>query len=97
MPKISKVYQVSDEEFKQIVKNADSYSDCLRALNLGTSGGSSTDILKKRIQELSCDINHFGTKAKEKAPNIKYELDEILIENSNHMIISRLKELLVKE
>jgi hypothetical protein len=45
----SKVYQVSDEEFRTIVKNSFSYSDCLRALGLGTNGGSSTDILKRRI------------------------------------------------
>ena len=56
----SKVYSVSDEEFVQIVKNSFSYSDCLRALGLGTNGGSSTDTLKKRIKELKCDISHFG-------------------------------------
>ena len=39
----SKVYQVSDEEFKNIIKNSFSYSDCLRALGLGTSGGSSKE------------------------------------------------------
>ena len=92
-----KFYLVSDEEFKQIVQNADSYSDCLRALGLGTSGGSSTDTLKRRINELSCDISHFGTKAKKCAPNVKYELDEILVENSSYANISRLKERLIKE
>ena len=46
---ISKVYQVPEEEFKEIVKNANSYSDCLRAIGLSTSGGSSTDVLKRRI------------------------------------------------
>ena len=97
MPQKSKVYLVSDEEFKQIVQNADSYSDCLRALKLGTSGGSSTDILKRRINELSCDISHFGTKAKKCAPNVKYELEEILVENSSYANISRLKERLIKE
>lgn len=57
---ISKVYQVSDEDFKKIINNANSYSDCLRALGLGTRGGSSTDVLKRRILELNCSTEHFG-------------------------------------
>ena len=36
MPKISKVYQVSDEDFIKIIQESNSYSDCLRALGLGT-------------------------------------------------------------
>jgi hypothetical protein len=56
----SKVYQVSDEEFKKIIANSYTYSDALRALGLGTSGGSSTDILKRRIRELNCSIEHFS-------------------------------------
>ena len=62
MPQVSKVYQVSDEQFIQIVQNSNSYSDCLRALGLGTRGGSSTDILKRRIAELNCSTEHFGEK-----------------------------------
>jgi len=57
----SKVYLVSDEEFIQIIQKSYSYSDCLRLLGLGTKGGSSTDVLKRRIAELQCDISHFGT------------------------------------
>ena len=56
----SKVYQVSDERFREIVANSSSYSDCLRALGLSTKGGSSTDILKRRIKELECSVEHFG-------------------------------------
>lgn len=92
----SKVYQVSDEEFKAIIANANSYSDCLRALGLATKGGSSTDILKRRISELECSIQHFGTKIKQSA-NAKYALDEILIENSTYANITRLKSRLLSE
>ena len=60
MPRISKVYQVSDEEFIKIIQENFSYSDCLKALGLSTGGGSSTDILKRRIQELKCSTEHFG-------------------------------------
>ena len=68
----SKIYQVSDEEFKNIVKNSLSYSDCLRTLGLTTKGGSSTDILKRRIKELNCSIEHFKGKF---TSSTKYELE----------------------
>lgn len=90
----SKVYQVSDEEFKTIIKNSFSYSDCLRALGLGTGGGSSTDVLKKRIQELECSTEHFnGNKAK--AIKNYRPLEEILIENSDYISTVSLKKRLI--
>ena len=92
----SKVYQVSDEKFKEIVANANTYSDCLRALGLTTKGGSSTDILKRRIAELECSTEHFGKKNKQSA-NAKYSLDEILVENSTYANTSRLKIRLINE
>lgn len=92
----SKVYQVSDEDFKEIIANANSYSDCLRALGLTTRGGSSSDILKRRILELECSVEHFG-KMRIKSPNAKYDLDEILVENSTYANISRLKIRLINE
>ena len=91
----SKVYQVSDEEFIQIISNANSYSDCLRALGLTPRGGSSSDILKRRIKELGCSIEHFGKKPNSNSS--KYSLDEILVENSSYTNIARLKIRLVAE
>ena len=88
----SKIYQVSDEEFKNIIKNSLSYSDCLRTLGLTTKGGSSTDILKRRIKELNCSIEHFKGKS---TSYTKYELEEILIKDSTYNNISRLKQRLL--
>lgn len=88
----SKVYQVTNEEFCNIVAEANSYSDCLRRLGLSTNGGSSTDVLKRRIRELSCDTSHFGSKT-----NAKYPLEDILVEHSTYQGISRLKIRLVRE
>lgn len=96
MPKKSLVYAVNDMEFKTIVANANSYSDCLHSLGLGTAGGSSTDTLKRRIKELNCDISHFWKTIKTPI-GPKYTLDEILIENSNYMNISSLKHRLINE
>ena len=95
MPSKSKVYQVSDKEFCDIIKNSNSYSDCLRALGLGTNGGSSTDILKRRIKELNCSVEHFGTAVT--SPSARYNLDEILVENSTYANLSRLKLRLINE
>ena len=96
MPKISKVYQVSDQDFINIIAQSNSYSDCLRSLGLTTRGGSSTDILKRRIKELNCSTSHFG-KLTNVSPNIRYTLDEILVENSTYTSISSLKRRLLKE
>ena len=92
----SKVYIPTNEEFIVIVNNANSYSDCLRALGLGTKGGSSTDILKRRIKELNLSVDHFNNIKKQSA-TARYSLDEILIENSSYASISRLKIRLVNE
>ena len=97
MPRISKVYQISDSEFRTLIEQSDSYSDVLKALGLTPRGGSSLDILKRRISELNCSIAHFGTKAAHIAPNIKYSLSDILVEDSLYINISRLKIRLVKE
>ena len=85
----SKIYQVSDEEFKKIIAQSNSYSDCLRALGLGTRGGSSTDILKKRISELNCSVEHFHNPSVNSTA--RYALEEILVENSFYANIARLK------
>lgn len=92
----SKVYQISDKEFKGLIKKSNSYSDVLRALGLNTKGGSSTDILKKRIRELNCSISHFNKKMKP-SNNAKYSLDEILVKDSSYMNIRSLKDRIVRE
>lgn len=91
----SKIYSISDEEFCKLVSESNSYSDILRALGLGTNGGSSTDILKKRIAELNCSIEHFNRKVNSKRQN--YTLEEILVENSTYANITSLKRRLINE
>ena len=74
--------------------NSFSYSDCLRALGLGTNGGSSTDVLKKRIQELECSIEHFNGHRNGAIRNSK-PLEEILVENSTYASTVSLKKRLL--
>lgn len=95
MPQISKVYQVSDEEFAEIIKNNYSYSDCLRALGLGTRGGSSTDVLKKRIKELNLSTDHFSRSGS--GAYARHSIEDVLVQNSSYANISSLKKRLINE
>ena len=91
----SKVYQVSDEQFTEIIASNNTYSDCLRALGLGTKGGSSTDILKRRIAELNCSTEHFSRKGP--GQQAKHALVDVLVENSTYANIASLKRRLIRE
>ena len=91
----SKVYSISDDDFRELVANSLTYSDCLRGLGLGTNGGSSTDILKRRIKELNCSTDHFQGKSASK--HTKHNMEDILVENSTYHNIASLKNRLVKE
>lgn len=78
----SKVYQITDEEFKELIANNYSYSDCLRKLGLGTRGGHSTDVIKKRIKELGCTTEHFKqTNSSGWIPH-KLVLEDVFAQNS---------------
>jgi predicted RNA-binding Zn-ribbon protein involved in translation (DUF1610 family) len=92
----SKVYLVSDEEFTTLVKESPSYSEILRKLGLAPKGGSSTDTLKRRIEELKLDVNHF-TRAIPTPNSARYTMEEILVEDSTYANISCLKKRLINE
>ena len=93
----SKVYAVSDEEFCKLVAINYSYSDILRALNLGAKGGSSTDLLKNRIKELGCSTEHFNKHKSSEVIKLKQPLENILVENSSYQNTSHLKARLINE
>lgn len=90
----SKVYNISDIEFIRLVGKSNSYSDVLRALGLTTRGGSSQDIIKRRIRELGCDVSHFGNK-RIKSPTQTHSMKDILVENSSYANIASLKRRLI--
>ena len=94
----SKVYSISDNEFKQLIANSTTYSECLRKLGLTTRGGSSRDVLKKRIAELNCSTEHFGHyNSNNQSYNTTYTLKQICVENSTYHNIDRLKKRLIQE
>lgn len=93
----SKVYQSSDEEFSQLVKNSKSICDVAKKIGLSVNGGNSYRLIRQRIEELKLDISHFniGTQAATLA-STKYTLEDIMVENSTYTNFSRFKERLIK-
>ena len=77
------MYSLSDEEFKELIANSKTYSECLRSLGLTTNGGCSLDRLKKRINELHCDTSHFDAYYTIKyTAKTTYPLEKILVLDS---------------
>jgi len=94
----SKVYGLLDKEFKDLILRNTTYSGCLRELGLSTAGSASRVVLKKRIDELKCDISHFNQYLATQKPRRKTkELSEVLIENSTYANVRSLKNRLLKE
>ena len=78
MAKISKIYQISDEEFEEIINNSKSYNECLKKMGM-THGRSQNDIVKKRCKELNISTEHFTYSNSNFKQNRKYSLEEILV------------------
>lgn len=95
--KTSKVYQVSDEEFKKIIANNYTYTDCLIELGLVPRGGSSTDILKRRIKELNCSTEHFHSNFSKKRNNKKIPLEDMMVQNATIKSMTSFKKRLIQE
>ena len=58
MPK-SKVYNLSDEEFKAMIARNHSWCACAREVGLSPNGSNSRIQLKKRVDELGLSTSHF--------------------------------------
>ena len=93
----SKVYNSSDEEFKLIVDNAESFSDCCRKIGFNTNGSHGPTQIKKRCEELGIDYSHlYSIKNKGNNPT-KQSMESILVENSTYLNRTALKKRLVDE
>lgn len=58
---VSLMNQYSDEEFIRIVKQSQSYTDCLKLLGYNSKSGDTMEQLKQKIARLEIDISHFYT------------------------------------
>ena len=94
---VSKVYELTDEEFQKVIKESQSYAECCRKIGYSDRGRYGPDQIKKRCTELNISTEHFSSVAPMLKAAQKYTLDEILIENSSYKNISRLKLRLINE
>lgn len=91
----SKIYLIPEDIFRQLIKTSNSYYEVLKKIGM-SHGRSSSDIIKRRCNELNISCDHF-TKRKVNNGTAKYTLEEILVENSKYTNTSRLKERIIKE
>ena len=92
----SKIYLTSEIDFKTIIETSKSYTECLSKIGLTTRGGSSSKILKERINELNLSTDHFEATKISKGIYKKIPLSEICVKNSTYKNTSKLKINLVK-
>ena len=97
MPKISKVYSISDDDFRNLIAKCNSFCECAKELGMSTSGANSYLQLKKRIQELDCDTSHFSLTKNVRKVSTKYPLSAILVEDSIYANRSCLKKRILDE
>lgn len=92
---ISKVYQITEEEFRKIIAENNSWCSCAKAIGLSPNGSNSKIQIQKRAKELNCDTSHF-TNTRNGNSYAKYTLEEIMIENSPYQNTTRLKERIIQ-
>lgn len=94
---VSIINSVSKEYLESLVKASTTFSQVLKALGYHERGGRPWNNLKKRLEELNIDISHFKGKAHGTSQTKKYELLDILCENSTYSNNRSLKNRLLKE
>lgn len=93
----SKIYNFSDEEFIKIIKESTCMTDCCRKLGFTIYGGNGRYQIKKRCEELGISTDHFKVSPSSHKTPPKYNLDDILIENSPYQNRASLKKRLIAE
>ncbi len=93
----SKVYNLSDNEFRDLIARNHSWCACAREIGLSPNGSNSKIQLRKRIEELGLDISHFDQTQDARKASTKYTLEEIMVENSIYQNIAKLKERIIRE
>lgn len=94
MPK-SKVYNLSDEEFKEMIKRNHSWCACAKEVGLSPNGSNSRIQLQKRVTELNLSTAHFDQTQDAHKASTKYTLEEIMVEDSTYQNITKLKERII--
>lgn len=90
----SKIDDLSDIEFIQLIENSSSYKAVLDALGLAT-GRDPYNKIKERCQKLNINLEHKFIKTNN--INTKLELKDILVKNSAYKDSYKLKNRLIQE
>lgn len=91
----SKVYNYSEDEFRKIISESTSLTECCKKVGLSINGSNARDQIKKRCKELNIELKFEAKRDYYSHP--KYTLDEILIENSPYTNRTALKQRLIAE
>ena len=93
----SKVYNLTDKEFRQLIKEASSISECCKQIGLSEKGSNGRTQIIKRCEELQIDYSHLlGYKPKGNNPQ-KQPIESILVKNSTYLNRTALKKRLIDE
>lgn len=89
--KKSKLYNISDNEFIEIVQNSSSLTNCISKCGLSIYGLYGRKIIKQRCEELKLDITHWDNRGSSFStqPSKKRSNEEIFVENSDYKNIRR--------
>ncbi len=91
---MNKVYECSEEQFRELIANSKSYLQVALSIGYTKNGRYAYDLIKKRCNELKISTEHFsGEYCTQK---IKYDLSDILIENSLYTNMTCLKNRIIK-
>ena len=97
MPKrFCRIDELSKGELDVLVKNNVCFIDVLLELGYQRSG-SMAKRLRERMDELGVDYSHFTGRSAKPSSNPRYQLEEILVQNSPYTNIHSLKIRLVRE
>ena len=94
MSRKSKIYNFSNEEFKKIIEQSNSLTDCCIRLNFSPYGTNGRNQIKKRAEELGIPLK-FSYENKREYKKQSY--DEILVENSSYQSRQSLKKRLLRD
>lgn len=90
---------VTDEDFAMIVKESVSFSEVKRKIGYKSTSHHIPPIIKRKIEELNLDTTHFmlNSRKHKRSTRRRYDMKEILVENSEYENNSILKRRLIKD
>jgi len=102
MNKKSKIWAMSDEEFRLLIKNSNSLSEVLKKIGLSSNGGGSRSVINKRIKILNIDCSDLKFKiAQKRRENFKSihekTLEDIFSGKCEYISTNSLRKRLVRE